>query len=356
MDKKSRDFLFKYLNSHSPVGHEYTGQKVWLDYISEFVDTKTSDVYGNVIGIINHNSAQYKVVVEAHADEISWLVNRITADGYIYVIRNGGSDCQIAPSMRVNLHTDDGIVKGVFGWPAIHVRKPDDKLAPTVQNIFIDIGAESKEEVESYGVHIGTVVTMEGELIELGKNYLTGRALDDRIGGFITAEIARKLSEEKISLPFSLYLVNAVQEEVGLRGASMVSRQIQPNVAICIDVAHDTKSPLYGLDNGELKCGLGPVLSYAAPVQNNVLKLIETTATKKKIKFQRHASAGTTGTDTDSFAYSACGSAAALISIPLKYMHTTVETLHKDDIKTTIDLIYNVLLNIKNQDFRYLKI
>ncbi|MFA5024110.1 MAG: M20/M25/M40 family metallo-hydrolase [Patescibacteria group bacterium] len=356
MNKKSKEFLFKYLNSYSPVGYETSGQQIWLDYISKFVDTKTSDVYGNVVGIINPEKP-YKIVIEAHADEISWLVSRITNEGYIYVVRNGGSDHQIAPSSRVSIHTDTGLVKGVFGWPAIHVRSGKEEIAPTVQNIFIDIGAETKDEVESSGVHVGSVVTMDGELIELGKNYLTGRALDDRIGGFITAEVVRKIEEEGDSLPFGLYIVNAVQEETGCRGGAMIARQVKPNVALCIDVCHDTKSPLYNQDSGDIKCGLGPVLSWGAPVQNELLSLVAKTAEKEKIKFQRLAAAGWTGTDTDSFAYSSYGVAAALVSVPLKYMHTTVETIHKDDVENTIELIYNTLLNIKNnQDFRYLKI
>jgi putative aminopeptidase FrvX len=356
MNKKSREFLYRYLNSSSPVGHEQVGQQVWLDYVEQFIDTKLSDAYGSVVGIINPK-ATYKVVIEAHADEISWLVSRITEDGYIYVVRNGGSDHQIAPSMRVNVYGDQGVVKGVFGWPAIHVRHDEKELTPTVKNLFVDVGAESKKEVEAAGVHIGSVITMEGELFKLGKNYLTGRALDDRIGGFIIAEVARKIKDEGDVLPFGLYLVNAVQEEVGCRGAAMISRRLKPDVALCVDVAHDTKSPLYKPEHGDLKCGLGPVLSYGAPVQNNLLRLIETTAHKAKIKFQRVAASGSTGTDTDSFAYASEGIASALISLPLKYMHTTVETLHKDDVESTIELLYHTLLNIKNgQDFRYLKL
>ena len=355
MNKKSRDFLFQYLNSNSPVGHEHTGQSIWLNYITPYVDAKFSDTYGTVIGALNID-APYKVVIEAHADEISWLVSRVTAEGYIYVCRNGGSDCMIAPSMRVVLHGDNGPVKGVFGWPAIHTRH-EKEITPTVQNIFIDIGAESKDDVSAAGIHVGTVVTMEGELIELGKNYLAGRALDDRIGGFAIAEVARKLREEEKVLPYGLYIVNAVQEEVGCRGAAMAAYHIKPDVAICVDVGHDTKSPLYSKDLGELACGLGPILSYSAPVQNNLLNLIISTAQQEKIKFQREASPRATGTDTDSFAYATGGTASALIGVPLKYMHTTVETLHKDDVDATIELIYQVLLKIENnQDFRYFKI
>jgi putative aminopeptidase FrvX len=314
------------------------------------------DVYGTAVGIINPK-APYKVVIEAHADEISWFVNYITDEGYIYVRRNGGSDHQIAPSMRVNIYTDKGIVKGVFGWPAIHVRDASKEEAPSLKNIFIDIGAESKKEVEAMGVHVGCVITFVDELIELNKNYLTGRALDNRMGGFMIAEVARRLSENKKKLPFGLYIVNAVQEEIGLRGAEMISRRIKPDLAICTDVTHDTGSPMYNKkESGNMKCGLGPVLCYGPAVQNNVLKMIIQVAEKKKIPFQRQAVSRSTGTDTDSFAYSAEGVASALISLPLKYMHTTVETVHKEDVENVINLIYEVLLQVKpGHDFRYIK-
>ncbi len=356
MDKKSKTFLYNYLNNASPTGFEHKGQQLWLDYIKPYTDDYIVDVYGTAVGIINPK-ASYKVVIEAHADEISWFVNYITEEGYIYVRRNGGSDHQIAPSMRVNIHTEKGIVKGVFGWPAIHVRDAAKEETPTLKNIFIDIGAESKKEVEAMGVHVGCVITFVDELMELNKNYLVGRALDNRMGGFMIAEVARRLSENKKKLPFGLYIVNAVQEEIGLRGAEMISRRLKPDLAICTDVTHDTASPMYNKkESGNLKCGLGPVVCYGPAVQNNVLKMIIETAQKKKIPFQRQAVSRSTGTDTDSFAYSAEGVASALISLPLKYMHTTVETVHKDDVENVIQLIYEVLLQTKpGHDFRYIR-
>jgi tetrahedral aminopeptidase len=356
MDKKSREFLFKYLNNASPTGFEASGQQIWLDYLKPYVQDYTIDVYGSVVGIINPK-ANYKVVIEAHADEISWFVNYITDDGYIYVRRNGGSDHQIAPSKRVNIHTDNGIVKGVFGWPAIHVRDAAKEEPPTLKNIFIDVGAENKKEVDAMGIHVGCVITFEDELMELNKRWLVGRALDNRMGGYMIAEVARQLSENRKKLPFGLYVVNAVQEEIGLRGAEMVSRRIKPDLAICTDVTHDTQSPMYNKkDSGNLKAGAGPVLCYGPAVQNNVLKMIIDTAQKRKIPFQRQAVTRSTGTDTDSFAYSAEGVASALISLPLKYMHTTVEMVHKEDVENVIKLIYEVLLQLKpGHDFRYLK-
>jgi tetrahedral aminopeptidase len=356
MDKKSKNFLYSYLNNASPTGFEHKGQQLWLDYIKPYTNDYIVDVYGTAVGIINPK-ASYKVVIEAHADEISWFVNYITDDGYIYVRRNGGSDHQIAPSMRVNIHTDKGIVKGIFGWPAIHVRDAGKEETPSLKNICIDVGAENKKEVDAMGIHVGCVITFVDELMELNKNYLVGRALDNRMGGFMVAEVARRLSENKKKLPFGLYIVNAVQEEIGLRGAEMISRRLKPDLAICTDVTHDTQSPMYNKkESGNMKAGNGPVLCYGPAVQNNVLKMIIETAQKKKIPFQRQAVSRSTGTDTDSFAYSAEGVASALISLPLKYMHTTVEMVHKDDVENVIQLIYEVLLQVKpGHDFRYIK-
>jgi putative aminopeptidase FrvX len=350
-------FLYEYLNNASPTGFESTGQQIWLDYMKPFIDENIVDVYGTAVGVVNPGK-DYKVVIEAHSDEISWFVNYITDSGYIYVRRNGGSDHQIAPSMRVNLHTrKNGIVKGIFGWPAIHVRDSAKEETPSLKNIFIDVGASTKAEVEAMGIHVGTVATFEDGLMELNEKFYVGRALDNRIGGYIIAEVARKLKENKVELPYTLYVVNAVQEEIGLRGSEMISRRLKPDVAVVIDVTHDTQSPMYDKKkDGDIACGKGPTLSYGPAVQNNLLNMIMDLAEEKKIPFQRAAVSRSTGTDTDSFAYSAEGVASALISLPQKYMHTTVEMVHKDDVQACIDLYYVFLLNLKaGTDFRYIK-
>lgn len=353
---KAEEFLIKYLNNASPTGFETSGQQIWLDYIKPYTGEYFTDNYGTAVAVINPE-AEYKVVIEAHADEISWFVNYITDEGYIYVIRNGGSDHQIAPSMRVNLHTEKGMVKGIFGWPAIHVRNKEKEEAPSLKNIFIDVGAASKEEVESLGIHVGTVATFEDEIFKLNEKYWCGRALDNRIGGYMIAEVARKLHEEKVELPFGLYIVNAVQEEIGLRGAEMIAARIKPNAAIITDVCHDTQSPMYDKKlQGDLSSGKGPVLTYGPAVQNNLLKMLITTAEKHGIDFQKSATSRATGTDTDAFAYSNEGVPAALISLPLKYMHTTVETAHENDIQQVIQLMYQFLVSLDSgHDFRYLK-
>jgi putative aminopeptidase FrvX len=353
--ENSKDFLYKYLNNPSPTGFEAGGQQIWMDYVRPFVDEFIVDTYGTAVGVLNPK-ADYKVVLEAHADEISWFVNYITKDGYIYVRKNGGSDHAIAPSMRVNIHTAKGIVKGVFGWPAIHVRE-NDKDQPTLKNLTIDIGCDTKEEVEALGVHVGCVITFVDELTELNGKYYVGRALDNRIGGFMIAEVLRLLKENNIKLPFGLYVVNAVQEEIGLRGAEMIAHHIKPDVAVITDVCHDTQSPMYSkVVSGDLSCGKGPVLTYGPAVQNNLLKMIIDVAQQKEIPFQRASATRSTGTDTDSFAYSNAGVASALISLPLKYMHTTVETVSQKDVEDVIKLMYEFVIQLQSgHDFRYLK-
>ncbi|MEP7321496.1 MAG: M42 family metallopeptidase [Saprospiraceae bacterium] len=348
-------FLRSYINNPSPTGHEAKGQQMWLEYIKPFADSWDIDDYGTGYAVINPGQ-EYKVVIEAHADEISWFVNYITDNGLIHVIRNGGSDNQIAPSKRVNIHTDNGIVKGVFGWPAIHTRTNTSEDPKTsIENLFIDIGAKDKEEVLKLGILVGNVMTYEDEFFILNDNYYCGRALDNRLGGFCIAEVARRIKEQQIQLPYSLYIVNAVQEEVGLRGAEMIAQRIRPNAAIIIDVTHDTSTPhMNKKKDGDVKCGEGPTVTYAPSVHQKLLRIVTDIATEKTIPFQRQASSRSTGTDTDAFAYSNQGVPSVLISIPLRYMHTTVEMAHKKDIENVIQLIVESLQKIeKNHNFKY---
>lgn len=356
LTKKSMNFLEKYLNNASPTGYEWDGQKIWMDYLKPYVDEFITDTYGTAVAVINPK-AKYKVVIEGHADEISWYVNYISEKGLLYVIRNGGSDHQIAPSKVVNIHTKKGIVKGVFGWPAIHTRNRAKEEPPKPDNICIDIGAKDKAEVEKMGVHVGCVITYPDEFHILNKDKFVCRALDNRMGGFMIAEVARLLHENKKSLPFGLYITNSVQEEIGLRGAEMITQTIKPNVAIVTDVTHDTTTPMIDQKKqGYAEIGKGPVVAYAPAVQQKLRDLITDTAEDKKIPFQRAALSRATGTDTDAFAYSNGGVASALISLPLRYMHTTVEMVHKDDVENVIRLIYETLLKIEDgETFSYFK-
>lgn len=349
---KSFEFLKTYINNPSPVGFESSGQKLWLQYLKPYVDTSFSDAYGTAVGVINPKE-NFKVVIEAHADEISWFVNYITAEGLMYLKRNGGVDHQIAPGQRVFIHGKKGLVKAVFGWPAIHTRinSPDTKEpVPKVDTLFLDCGARTKQQIENLGIHVGAVVTYVDGFEELANDYYVGRAFDNRVGGFMIAEVARLLKENKKTLPYGLYVVNAVQEEVGLRGAEMIARRIKPNIAIITDVTHDTYTPMVNkMIEGDVACGKGPSLAYGPAVHNKLLDLVQDVASKKKIPVQLRAVSRSTGTDTDSFAYANDGCPSVLISIPLRYMHTTVEMLHRNDIEQTIQLMYETLLTLSSK-------
>ena len=347
LTNQSLQFLRNYINNPSPVGFESSGQRLWLDYIKPFVNTTMVDPYGTAVGIINPD-APFRVVIEAHADEISWFVNYITPEGLIYLKRNGGVDHQIAPGQRVFIHGKKGPVKAVFGWPAIHTRinNPDSKEPqPKVDNLFLDSGARSKKEVDDLGIRIGSVVTYQDGFDELANGHYIGRAFDNRIGGYMIAEVARLLKENRKTLPYGLYVVNAVQEEIGLRGAEMIARRIKPNVAIITDVTHDTHTPMINkIIEGDVLCGKGPSLAFGPAVHNKLLDVVINVAERKKIPVQMRTVSRSTGTDTDSFAYANDGCPSVLISIPLRYMHTTVEMLHRDDIDQTIQLMYETLL------------
>ena len=354
LNSKSMSFLKEYLNNAAPTGHEWEGQKMWMNYLRPYVDEFITDSYGSAVGVLNPNS-KYKVVIEGHADEISWYVNYISENGLVYVVRNGGSDHQIAPSKIVNIHTKTGFVKGVFGWPAIHTRDRSREQTTKTDNIFIDCGCQTKEQVEKLGVHVGCVMTYPDEFHVLNKTNLVCRALDNRIGGFMIAEVARLLHENKKTLPFGLYITNSVQEEVGLRGAEMITQTIKPDMAIITDVTHDTTTPMINQKKqGAVKNGDGPVVAFAPAVQQKLRELIIDTAETNNIPFQRSALSRATGTDTDAFAYSNGGVPSALISLPLRYMHTTVEMVNKDDVENVIKLIYETLLNVKSgETFSY---
>jgi putative aminopeptidase FrvX len=210
--------------------------------------------------------------------------------------------------------------------------------------------------VEEMGIHVGSVITYEDTFMILNDRYFTGRALDNRIGGFMIAMVAKLLKERKKKLPFGLYIVNSVQEEVGLRGAQMITETIKPNCAIITDVAHDTTTPMIDKKvEGDFVCGNGPIVTYGPAVHNILRDLILDTAEANKISVQRDAASRATGTDTDAFAYSNGGVPSALISLPLRYMHTTVESADISDTENVIELIYQTLGKLKpGFNFKYL--
>jgi len=346
-------WLKEYIENPSPTGNERRGQQMWLDFVKPAADDHVIDLYGNTAAVINPGK-DFKVVIEAHADEIAWYVHTISSEGYIHVESTGGTDPGIAPSQRVNIHTEKGMVKGIFGWPAIHVR-PMPEQTPDKSNIFIDIGCKSKEEVADMGVQVGDLITYECAFMVLNKNYFVGRALDNRMGGFAIARTAQLLKQNNIELPYTLYVVNCVQEEVGTKGAQMMVETIKPDCVIVTDVTHATRMPMMNIEKeGDIDLGKGVVITKSPPIHNKVRNLLIDTAREYDIPVQLAAVSKETGTDADTFAYARGGIPTGLLSFPLRYMHTTVETTHKDDVVGLIRLFYHALQKLKPDfDFRY---
>lgn len=351
-------FLKKYTNTPTPVGYEVKlgGQQVWIDHISDYVDNIEQDCYGSVKATIkSKNNIKETVILDAHCDEIAWTVKEITDNGFIYVNRLGGMDHQIAPSMRVNIWTNDNKnIKGIVGHPAIHIKDRKDKL--DITDIFIDTGY-SKEELLSKNIEIGNPITYKTKLSKLGDKFICSRALDDKIGGYILIEVAKKLKINNIDLPFNLCFVNSVQEEIGLKGAKMVADSESTIAAICVDVTHDTTPPCYK-NMTQTTYNNGCVITDSPSIHKNLLQHIKNTAVENNIKHQIKCtdSGNSTGTNTDSYAYHGTGIPSALISIPLRYMHTSVETVNIDNIKECIELLYYSIINIKDTKISYKQI
>lgn len=352
----NKRFLKSYLETNSPSTNEIEGQQVWKNYMSNFTSDFIVDNYGSLSAVIKskkNTDNPYKVVIEAHCDEVNFIVRNITDDGLIY-ISGVGIDFSLIPGIPVNIMGSKGLVKGFFGWPPAHLNSGDDKVTPSSEKMFIDIGLATKDDVLKAGIEIGDFIVFDRKP-EITSRCVTSKSLDDKIGGFIIAEVVRELKEQNIELPFDLYIVNAVQEEVGLRGAKMITETIKPDVAICIDVCHDTSNPLLNKSKvGDYKMGDGIVFSQAPAIHRILLNLMKKVANEHDIKYKMIVSGGMTGTDTDMYTLSNGGVISSLISIPVKYMHTPNEMASIEDVKTAIKFYVELLKNIEYQhDFKY---
>lgn len=362
MTNSGGKFLFEYLNNYSPTGQEIEGQKVWMNEMDNYADEVFIDTYGNAIAVFNKD-AEFKILLEAHVDEIGWNVNYIDSNGYIYVQRNGGSDNITAPGKEVVIIADNGeYIHGVFGQTAIHMRdRSKGENAIKVEDLYIDIGATSKEDVnEKFNIHVGNKIMYPSNARMLSKDLIKSKALDNKIGGYMISRVAKTLHELRDKLPdnVGVYFANCVQEEIGLRGAEMVVQTIKPKVAIVTDVCHDTNTPgISQKENGDIKLGKGPVIANAPSIHNKVRKLAMDCAKELKVDFQRLSSSSSSGTDTDSIAYALGGVPTALVKVPLRYMHTPTEVGHMSDVDGAVRIMTEMVIRLagkKSHDFTYL--
>jgi endoglucanase len=357
LNTEQQAFLEKLLSTPSPTGFEEAGQQIWINEVKDLADDIVTDPYGSAAARIIIDKNKPTIILEAHCDEIGMMINHITEKGFLHVTRLGGSDATIARAKRVHIHTKNGIVLGVVGNTAIHLKDSSNNKQPKWKELFIDIGVSSKEEALEL-VKVGNPVTYADDLEFLNEDIVVGRAIDNRIGGYIIAEAFKILAEKRDQLNVNVAVVNSVQEEIGGFGARMMTQRLNPNFALVTDVTHATDSPgINHAEHGLVKLGKGAAITHGAANHPKFVQFIEEVADKKDIAIQHEATSVRTGTDTDSIYHQNGGIVSALISLPQRYMHSPSEMVSLTDVKSVTDLMINTVLAMENgQSFNILSI
>lgn len=352
MNKADKTFLFDLLNTPSPTGFEMPGQRVWAQYIGTYSDSVECDTYGSTWATLS-GSGESSIMLAAHADEIGYMIKHITKDGFLYIDRIGGSDAATGQGRRINILGDQGSITGIIGNTAIHLRRDSltSEKAPAVHQLWVDVGASSPEEVADLGIRIGHPAVYQEGPVEIANKRIVSRALDNRIGGFIIAQVMKNIAEQTNKTSHALVCLNTVQEEIGGAGARMATHRLMPSLCICLDVTHATDTP--GLDvkkHGEIKLGGGPTVTHGTANHPLLVDRLMQIADKHKITFQHEASSRFTGTDTDKIYDVNGGVPSALVSLPIRCMHSVVETAHWDDIESTIQLLTELVISLQEGD------
>ena len=347
--KNQLQFLETLLSTPSPTGYETAGQKVWIDYINRYSDKVETDFYGSAAAFLSVDPDAITVMIEAHCDEIGMVVQYIDDSGFLYITKIGGSDPTIARARKVNIHTRQGIVTGVIGNTAIHLQNRTNQKAPEWKDLFVDIGVSSGDEAKEM-VQVGDPITYADDVEFLTDDLVVGRALDNRIGGFIIAHALGELFAKRKDLNVNVIALNSVQEEIGGFGARMMAHRLRPDVALVTDVTHATDTPgINKKEHGSTKLGKGPVVTHGTANQLKVVEFLEMTATNHKIEIQHEASSVRTGTDTDSIFFSRNGIPSALISTPMRYMHSPTEMISLEDAFGVSELMQKAILGMKKK-------
>lgn len=352
MRKESLKFLEKLLDAPSPSGYEQPAQRVFREYVTPFCDDLTTDVMGNVFARIAGKGKDLpRVMVVGHTDEIGLQIKYIDDKGFLYFAAVGGVDAHLTPGKRVFIHTVNGPLVGVIGKKPIHLM--DSKDRETVVKIeaqYIDIGAKDKKEAQKL-VRVGDAVTFDSTFTRLHGDRVSSRGFDDKAGCFVVAEVLRLVKASGKKLNVDLYGVSSVQEEIGLRGGTTSSYTVKPDVGICVEVDFATDQPdVDKKHNGEVGLGKGPIVTRGANVNPRLFDLICSTADDEKIAIQHTATPRATGTDANVMQISRGGVATALVKVPLRYMHTPIETVSLADLEDAAKLIVAVLERIGSKE------
>ena len=352
MRKESLKFLEKLLDAPSPSGYEQPAQRVFREYVTPFCDELTTDVMGNVYGRISGKGKNLpRVMIVGHTDEIGLQIKYIDDKGFLYFAAVGGVDAHLTPGKRVNVHTAAGPLPGVIGKKPIHLMDNKDReTVVKLESQYIDIGAQDKKEAQKL-VMVGDAVTFESSFTRLQGDRVASRGFDDKAGCFVVAEVLRLVAASGKKLSVDLYGVSSVQEEIGLRGGTTSCYTVNPDVGICVEVDFATDQPdVEKKHNGEVSLGKGPILARGANINPHLFELLSKAAGKEKISLQHTAAPRATGTDANVMQISRGGVATALVKIPLRYMHTPVETISLSDLEGAARLIVAALSAITSKE------
>ncbi|QIF00113.1 M20/M25/M40 family metallo-hydrolase [Roseimicrobium sp. ORNL1] len=352
LDPNAKNFLIDLLSTPSPTGFEWRGQKKWADYTRQYADKVENDAYGTAWATLEGSGKKpRRIMLESHADEIGFMIKQINGEGFLRLDRVGGSDVATARGRRLDILGDKGVVRGIIGNTAIHIRDRENEKVPKVHELYVDVGAKNPKEVAALGLRVGHVAVYADLPEFIGDKYIVGRALDNRLGGFIIAQVMRRLKERKKRVSATVLAVNAVQEEVGGHGAKMVTHRLMPDVAICLDVTHATDTPsIDRAQHGEVKLGDGPSVTHGTCNHPKVVERLLKAADKVKVKIQHESSSRYSGTDTDEIFRVQDGVPSGLISLPLRYMHSVVEMANLKDVEQVIQTLVAFVESVEDKD------
>ncbi|WP_435067262.1 M20/M25/M40 family metallo-hydrolase [Haloplanus sp. C73] len=335
MESERRAFLDRLLETPSPSGFETRGQRVWIDYVSEFADDVWTDDYGNAVAV-HEGEADTEIALTGHADEIGYIVRRIDDNGFVRIGSIGGADRTVSKGQHVTIHADEP-VSGVVGQTAIHLRKGEEESYDDIEEQYVDVGATDGDEAESL-VSVGDPVTVSTTVEDLHGSHVSARALDNRVGTWAVAEGLRRAVETDVSA--TVYAVSTIQEEVGLQGAKMVGFDLDPDAVVAVDVTHATDSPgIPEKAQGPVELGGGPVVTRGSVNHPLVVELARDAADDADIDVQTQAAGSRTGTDADAFYTSRGGTPSLNLGLPNRYMHTPVEVVDTDDLDAVATLL-----------------
>lgn len=349
METKSESFLLRLLETPSPSGFEQMLQRAWVQQVKPWADAIEQDSYGTVWAVRRGQADRPRLMLEAHADEVGFIVQHISEEGFLHLAPIGGADRVLARARRVQVLGHQGPVDGVLGHTAIHLRDTKDEKIPEWYELFVDIGARNREEVAAMGIRVGHPVVLADGPFRLQGRRLVGRALDNRLGSFILTQVLVALAE--IPPSATVYAVNAVQEETGGYGARMVAYRLHPDLALVLEVTHATDIP--GVDarrHGLVRLGGGPVLTHGTANHPLLVERLMAVAEAEGIPVQHEASSRRTGTDADDIFPTRGGIPCALVSVPLRYMHSPVEVVDLDDVAHTVQLLVAFVRSLKPED------